>query len=134
MLGLDLPALAREINATPPYRAAGKLRSATGLLICDLPAAVGDHCEIVTPHRPPVLAEVIGFADRNAFLVPFDATDDLRPGLTVVRKGHGLLVPSGPATLGRVIDGLGRPLDGRGPLAGCPLRPVNGPAPAALGR
>ena len=40
------------------YRSTGKLRGATGLLSCSLRAAVGDLCEILVPHRPPLLAEV----------------------------------------------------------------------------
>jgi flagellum-specific ATP synthase len=134
LLGLNLPNLTRGISLTPRYRQAGKLRSVTGLLTCDMPAAVGDHCEIVAPDRKPVLAEVIGFENQHAYLVPFDPADDLRPGMTVVRKGRGLMIPTGPGLLGRVIDGLGRPLDGKGPLVGCKLHPVNRPAPSALDR
>jgi len=99
-----------------------------------MPAAVGDHCEIVAAGRKPVLAEVIGFENQHAYLVPFDAADDLRPGMTVIRKGRGLIIPTGMGLLGRVIDGLGRPLDGKGPLVGCTMHPVNKPAPSALDR
>src|SRR5262245_45853755 len=119
MLGTNLDNITSSLRGLTPFRPAGKLRSATGLLTCDLPAAVGDLCEILVPHRPPVLAEVIGFADRSAYLVPFDATDAMRSGLMVVQKGHDLKIPTGPAMLGRVIDGLGRPLDGKGPLGRC---------------
>jgi flagellum-specific ATP synthase len=134
MLGLDLPALTGQIAGTPLYRPGGNLLSATGLLTCDLPAAVGDHCTVLPPGGPPVLAEVIGFNGPHTFLIPFDAAADLRPGMTVVRRGRGLQIPTGPGMLGRVVDGLGRPLDGRGPPVGCPLRPVNRPAPPALER
>jgi flagellum-specific ATP synthase len=54
--------------------------------------------------------------------------------MPVVRKGRGMMVPTGHNLLGRVIDGLGRPMDDGGMLAGCPLKPVNRPAPPALNR
>lgn len=134
MLGLDLPALNRSLTTTPLYRTGGRLRSVTGLMTCNIPAAVGDQCEISTPGGESVLAEVIGFDKDLAYMVPFDAAENLRPGMPVVRKGRGLTVPTGRNLLGRVIDGLGRPLDDLGPLVGCPLRPVNRPAPPALER
>lgn len=134
LLGLNLPSLTGGIATSPRYRQGGKLRSATGLLTCAMPAAVGDHCEILSPGRQPVLAEVIGFQNELAYLVPFDSAENLKAGMTVIRKGRGLSAPTGKNLLGRVIDGLGRPIDGKGPLVGCPLKPVNRSAPAAMQR
>ncbi|MBA4065307.1 MAG: EscN/YscN/HrcN family type III secretion system ATPase [Isosphaera sp.] len=124
----------KSITTTPLYRTGGRLRSVTGLMTCNLPAAVGDHCAILPREGEPVLAEVIGFENDLAYMVPFDRAENLRPGMPVVRKGTGLKVPTGRNLLGRVIDGLGRPMDDLGPLAGCPMRPVNRPAPPALDR
>lgn len=134
MLGLDMPAMNRSIRQTPLYRIGGRLKSVTGLMTANVPAAVGDHCAIIPHEGEPVLAEVIGFEKDLAFMVPFDHPECLRPGMAVVRKGRGLTVPTGRNLLGRVIDGLGRPMDEYGPLEGCPLRPVNRPAPPALER
>ncbi|HEV3435755.1 MAG TPA: EscN/YscN/HrcN family type III secretion system ATPase, partial [Gemmata sp.] len=134
MLGLDMPSLNRSITQTPLYRMGGRLKSVTGLMTCNIPAAVGDHCAVVPREGEPVLAEVIGFENDLAYLVPFDPAENLRPGMPVIRKGRGLTVPTGQNLLGRVIDGLGRPIDDLGPLVGCPLKPVNRPAPPALDR
>ncbi len=134
MLGLDMPSLNRSITQTPLYRMGGRLKSVTGLMTCNLPAAVGDHCAVVPREGEAVLAEVIGFENDLAYLVPFDPAENLRPGMPVIRKGRGLTVPTGKNLLGRVIDGLGRPIDDLGPLVGCPLKPVNRPAPPALDR
>jgi flagellum-specific ATP synthase len=134
MLGLNIASMTHGIGQAPMYRQAGKLKSATGMLTCNLPAAVGDHCEIQTRKGKPILTEVIGFANDLAYMVPFDAADDIHPGMTVIRKGQGLTIPTGRGLLGRVIDGLGRPLDKKGPLIGCPWRPVNRPAPLAMER
>jgi len=134
MLGLDLPAMTRSITTTPLYRMSGRLKSVTGLMTCNLPAAVGDQVAIVPGEGESVLAEVIGFEKDLAYMVPYDAADNLRPGMVVYRKGRGLTVPTGPNLLGRVIDGLGRPLDDLGPVSGCPLKPVYRPAPPAMER
>ncbi|MBX9247195.1 FliI/YscN family ATPase, partial [Actinotalea ferrariae] len=58
----------------------------------------------------------------------------LRTGMPVRTTGRPLTTPTGSALLGRVLDGLGRPVDGRGPLVGAVRRPVTGSAPSALGR
>jgi flagellum-specific ATP synthase len=134
MLGLDLSSMNRSITDTPLFHMGGRLKSCTGVLTCTLQAAVGDQVQIMPKSGPPVLAEVIGFEDNLSHLVPYDPTDDLRPGMPVIRKSGGLQVPTGRGLLGRVIDGLGRPLDDRGPLVNCPRMPVNRPAPAALER
>jgi flagellum-specific ATP synthase len=134
MLGLDMPTMKGSISQTPLYRMGGRLRSVTGLMTCNLPASIGEQCAIMPREGDPVLAEVIGFDKDLAYLVPFDRAENLKPGMPVIRKGTGLTIPTGRNLLGRVIDGLGRPLDGKGPLAGCPQKPVNRPAPPALER
>jgi flagellum-specific ATP synthase len=134
MLGLDLPAMNRSITQTPLYSIGGRLRSVTGLMTSAIPAAVGDHCFIMPRSGEPVLAEVIGFERDIAYMVPFDPADDLRPGMPVMRKGRGATVPVGAGLLGRVIDGLGRPIDDKGPLGATQARAVNRPAPPALER
>ena len=134
MLGLDLDGIHRSIHQTPLYHMGGYLKSCTGVLTSTLQAAVGAQVTVATPHGPPVLAEVIGFQDKLSYLVPYDPTDDLQPGMPVMFKGRGLTVPAGDAMLGRVVDGLGRPMDDKGPLVGCGDAPVNGPPPPALDR
>ncbi len=134
MLGLDMSAMNRSITQTPLYSVGGRLRSVTGLMTSAIPAAVGDHCFIMPRTGEPVLAEVIGFEKDIAYMVPFDAAEDLRPGMPVMRKGKGATIPAGRNLLGRVIDGLGRPVDGKGPITGCRPIPMNRPAPPAMER
>ncbi|HLJ97705.1 MAG TPA: FliI/YscN family ATPase [Gemmataceae bacterium] len=135
MLKLDLKRLCREITEREVFQTAGKLRSATGLLLsCTLPAAVGDTCEIQTLSGGNVLAEVIGFANGMAHLAAFERGGKVHPGMPVVRKGHGFSVPVGDVLLGRVLDGLGRPMDNRGPLRGCEWRSLDRAAPVPLER
>ena len=134
MLNLNLDRMHRAVRSCDLCREAGKLRSSTGLLTCSMRAAVGDLCQILVPGRPPVLAEVIGFQDNLAYLAPFDSGEKLQPGLTVMPADEGFRVPVGRGLLGRVIDGLGRPLDGAGPLTDCRFTSVHRTPPPALQR
>jgi len=135
MLRLDLGKLCRTIETHDGLRTAGKLRSSNGVLLsCSLPAAVGDRCEVVPPHGRPMLGEVIGFNDGTAYLVLYEEGAEIYPGLPVVRQGHGLTVPVGEGLLGRIVDGLGRPLDRKGELSGCQKRMVRADVPPPLER
>lgn len=135
MLGLDIPNISAGIRSGSSYRPAGKLLSCKDVVMkCSMQAAVGDQCEIIVPGGKPILAEVIGFEGPHAFLTPYDPAENVHPGMTVIRKGRGMTIPTGEGLCGRVIDGLGRPVDGKGPIVGCPSRPVNRPAPQALQR
>ncbi len=135
MLRLNVEKLCREIATYDVFQTAGRLRSATGLLLTGtVPAALGDQCVIVLDDERSVLAEVIGFADGLAYLVPYEHADDIQPGMPVARLGHGLLAPVGDRLLGRVLDGLGRPLDGAGPIPSGERRLVRHDPPAAMDR
>jgi len=134
MLGLDIAQLRRDIQDWDLCQTMGKLRGVHGLLHCAIPAAVGDHCEILGPKQHRLPAEVIGFSDGIASLVPYEHAEHLRPGMPVVRVGRGLMVPVGKGLLGRVVDGLARPLDGRGPLLTGQRRAVRSAAPPAMNR
>jgi flagellum-specific ATP synthase len=134
MFPLDREALRQRIRRVPMYRKGGLLRSSNGMLTCTMQAAVGDQCEILCPGREPLLAEVIGFSDRTAFLMPYDSAESLRSGLPAIRLGPNASIPTGPGTLGRVMDGLGRPIDGKGPIRDCEPWPINRPGPPALER
>ncbi len=81
-------------------------------------AALGEVCRIESGQdREAALAEVVGFRDRHLLLMPLGETHGLRPGCEVIATGAPLRAEVGEALRGRVIDGLGRPLDGgRAPL------------------
>lgn len=97
-------------------------------------AEVGELVEIRPVGRPPLLAEVVGFDKETLLLMPFDEMRGISPGLPVVSVGRELQVVVGPELLGRVIDGLGRPLDGKPLPTGLERRSVDRPAPHPLQR
>ena len=110
---------------TMPF--AGKVVRTVGLLIesAGPRASVGEICEIQSDGRPPLPVEVVGFREGTLLTVPLGDTSGVRPGDRVVSRGATVSVGVGPSLLGRVLDALGRPLDG-GPLrpeAQYPLHP-----------
>jgi flagellum-specific ATP synthase len=135
MLKLNTKRLGEEAASCEVFRTVGRLRSATGMLLsCSLPAAVGDQCEIITSAGGSVLAEVIGFAGDVTQVVPYEPRQDFQPGLPVIRSRQSLSAPVGSELLGRTVDGLGRPLDGLGPLPLMERQEVQLQAPAAMER
>ena len=134
MLMLDMARLCKQVAEHDVYRTVGNLQSATGLLwSCTLPATVGDQC-LVETDRGSVRGEVIGFARGIAYVVPYEAVSEVRAGMAVVRCDSGLKTPVGDSLLGRVLDGLGRPVDNKGPLSRSLYRTVHLKPPAALHR
>lgn len=80
-------------------------------------SSVGELCYIYPFNsKEPVLAEVVGFREDNILLMPFGEIEGIGPGSSVVASGHSLRVNVGENMIGRVIDGLGNPMDGKGPL------------------
>lgn len=97
----------------------GKITKVTGLTIesAGPMSSVGELCYIYPFNKSePVLAEVVGFRDDKILLMPFAELEGIGPGSTIVASGHSLRVSVGDEMIGRVIDGLGKPMDGKGPL------------------
>jgi flagellum-specific ATP synthase len=133
-------------GAAEPLAVTGRLTRVAGLVMeaSGLRLPVGSVCAIAPEGGAPVEAEVVGFEDDRLYLMPLADVAGLRPGAQVVpiedpvappRLGHSRhprrraedrsrWLPNGDALLGRVVDALGRPLDGLGPLAACERAPV----------
>jgi len=76
---------------------------------------VGELCRILNPRlNREVLAEVVGFRDRSVLLMPLGEMTGIAPGNDVIATGMELSVGVGSTILGRVLDGLGNPMDGKG--------------------
>lgn len=133
----------RALAAAAPERV-GTVSAVVGLSIdvAGIGGAVGDLVRIGGPDlaggsTDPVAAEVVAATPTVLRCMPLGRVDGLRVGLPVRATGRPLTVPTGDGLLGRVLDGLGRPADGRGPLGdrGPNGRvPVTGSAPDALAR
>ncbi len=110
----------RTVQALPAPPVEGRLTRMVGLTLeaqgCQ--AAVGDRCEVVAGDGSRVDAEVVGFSGDRLFLMPTGDIQGLKPSARVIPRPGAGTVKVGPELLGRVIDGAGEPLDGKGPL-GC---------------
>ena len=78
---------------------------------------IGEICEITTPSQVrPVKAEVVGFKNGNVVLMPFGNLHGIHVGSEIVATGKSATIPVGKGLLGRVVDGFGVPIDGKGPI------------------
>ncbi len=107
------------IANTNPIRQVGKVLEIIGLIIeADGPqASIGDLCHIYNDiNAQPVFAEVVGFREKRILLMPLGSMDGLKPGATVVSTGESMKIKVGSQLVGRVLDGLGNPIDNLGEL------------------
>ncbi|MDK2798584.1 MAG: flagellum-specific synthase [Clostridiales bacterium] len=114
----------------------GKVTQVVGLTIesCGPAVNIGELCYIQTNNDTNIMAEVVGFKENKVLLMPLGDMNGIGPGSIVISTGHTLRVAVGEGLLGRVIDGLGNPLDGKGPLEFKKFYPVNNAPPAPLVR
>lgn len=92
----------------------GKVCKVVGLTVESVgpPCKLNDLCEIVSKDKTTtVRASVVGFKDNRVLLMPFDSVDGIGLGATVKNTGDVLKVKVGYGLLGRVLDGIGRPID-----------------------
>ena len=97
----------------------GKVRQVIGVVIESLGPnmAVGETCRIAYKRTAePVLAEVVGFRDNKVLIMPLGEMMGIGAGSDVVALGKPLEIGVGDQLLGRVLDGLGQPMDGKGPI------------------
>ena len=116
---LDLSEYRHKLHDCDPYRLNGRVTEVIGLVVESRgpEARVGERCLIEVGRRsrprPPLDAEVVGFKEGRTLLMPLGDSAGVGPGQTVRATGAAVRVGVGPQLLGRVLDGLGRPLDGR---------------------
>ncbi|MES2672682.1 MAG: flagellar protein export ATPase FliI [Pseudomonadota bacterium] len=100
--------------------AEGRITRSVGLTLeaVGLNISVGNQCEVINNDGKRIEAEVVGFSGDKVFLMPIKRVEGLQPGARVVPVSNQQGIRIGPQLLGRVINGIGQPLDGKGPLIG----------------
>lgn len=93
-------------------RSVGMTLEAVGLRV-----SVGDQCQVIMNHAS-IEAEVVGFANEKIYLMPVENVSGIEPGAKVVPLASKGGIKIGPECLGRIIGGLGKPLDGKGNFLG----------------
>jgi flagellum-specific ATP synthase len=126
-----------ELRSGDLIRQNGKVRQVIGVVVeSNGPSmSIGETAHIsYKRNADPVLAEAVGFRDRNVLLMPLGDLGGISAGSDVFALGKPLQVGLSHGLLGRVLDGLGRPLDGKGRVTGALPAEISGVPPNALTR
>lgn len=128
--------LLRRLANLRPYRRLGRVTRLVGLTIESIGprAQVGELCYIQRTDGQQLPAEVVGFRDDSLLLMPLGPAEGLAPGSEVVATDEPLQVVVGNQLLGRVLDGLGRPIDSGPDLVGLQAYPLYADPPHPLSR
>lgn len=116
---MNLSRCIQTIETTPLVTVGGRVSQVIGMVVESLGPGipVGSICEIeVFKGSDKVLAEVVGFREGRVLLMPLGEMRGIEPGSAIRLVGGQAKVPVAESLLGRVIDGLGNPMDGKGPL------------------
>ena len=107
------------LESACPIRAVGSVTNVVGLVIeaRGPVSCLGTVCDIYNSNKnTTIAAEVSGFKDNKVLLMPLEEIHGIAPGCKVVARQQRAVLPVGSGLLGRVIDGLGNPIDGKGPI------------------
>ena len=125
-----------RVAEVPRFHVQGKVTRVIGQVVevSSIPVAVGEVCRIAPDDRHGMLAQVVGFHDRGILLMPLGDIEGIHPGAAVIPLGRPLYAEAGDALIGRVLNGLGRPIDGGPPLDALVRRPLTAEPPSPLDR
>ncbi len=115
----DLSRFIPPLKEIDPIQIRGKVTNIVGLVVegHGPGSSMGGMCEIFSKHQnSSIMAEVVGFKEKRVLLMPLGDLSGIGPGSTIIARKSHPSVKVGDALLGRIIDGMGEPLDGIGPL------------------
>jgi flagellum-specific ATP synthase len=128
---------AERIQRVNTIKQFGKVTQVVGLVIESIGPAVpiGRLCNIENRENGQLVkAEVVGFRDNRILLMPYGSISGITPGAIVTSTSEQLRIPVGQELIGRVLSGLGQPIDDKGPISTTLTRPINGKAIPAMKR
>ena len=133
---MTFDALRQQVTRLPPGDWMGRVTKVVGLVVESRgpEASVGEQMIIHGDGGRQIPAEVVGFQDANVLLMPIANMEGVRPGHRVEATGHRPEIALSPALLGRVIDPLGRPLDGGPEIRPEAHLPLHGQPPNPMQR
>ncbi len=137
MQQLDLSKYFDRISDATLVQYKGRVSKVVGLTIESIgpQVQVGEMCKIFPVKSDvPVMAEVVGFTENAVLLMPLGDMQGISPGATVIASGNSHEVQVGDSLLGRVLDGLGQPIDDKESLNVSRAYPVNNMPPNPLSR
>ncbi len=132
----DFSHYTKALDQMVSMRVSGRVTQVVGLLVeaKGLDCKIGEVCHIENGDQAPLIAEVVGFRDDRILLMPLGDMQGIKHGSAIYPQGSFLKAPVGDMLLGRVLDGLGNPLDGEGPLGTDEFVPIYNLAPHPLQR
>jgi flagellum-specific ATP synthase len=137
MAVLNLPSLRETLSQIDTLTYSGKVQMISGLTIeASGPAVqIGEMCQIYKLNGDSFIpAEVVGFHDSRVLLMPYGDIAGVGPGSRVISTNKSLKVGVGKNILGRVLDGLGHPIDGGPELEPEAFYPLEAPPPNPISR
>lgn len=116
------------VDNCSPLTVEGKIVKVVGLIAEGegLGLSIGSLCSISGINSDEILAEVVGFKDDRVLLMPYGNTDGIMPGCKITLVNKSPKAGVGENFLGRVIDGMGEPIDGKGPIEPSAQYPLKG--------
>ncbi len=135
---MDFEGIKEKIAQSDLYRYLGKIDKIVGTTIRSTGPVckIGDVCRIYHKgEKSHIFAEVVGFSQDDVLLMPYGDIEGVGPGSIVDNTGDKLTINVGEGLVGRIIDAIGNPLDGKGELnttesfsiAGIPVNPLTRP-------
>lgn len=120
MTTINLSPYKTSVENAEPLKVYGRIVEITGLTIkaTGLDVSIGEACKIYSDSASPVDAEVVGFKEGKVILMATGEVSGIRHGSRVLTCGKNISINAGDDLIGRVIDAVGNPMDGRGPLTG----------------
>jgi len=133
---IDFDKFHSALRAVNLMKCRGSVVRVTGLTVESNGPAVGlgELCGIHLRDGRRVLAEVVGFNKEHLILLPLEHIEGISPGDAVTTRTTKRYIRLSEKVLGRVLNGLGEPIDQKGPLEGTELRPLDANSPAPLSR
>lgn len=129
--------LSRLIERVDPIEVSGRVTQAVGIVVEGYGpmTTVGELCRITREAAGgPIAAEVVGFRGDHVLLMPLGDMQGIGPGSRITMSGQVASLAVGPSLLGRVLDGCGNPMDGKGPVAATERYPLHAAPPNPLQR
>src|SRR3546814_11930238 len=112
--------LARDLDRVPECRLYGRVTAGLGMMVeiggVERALSIGDRCYVQARGGRMVTCEVVGFRDGRALAMPFAALEGVGIGSRAQISDAEPVVYPGDGWLGRVVDAMGEPVDGLGPL------------------
>jgi flagellum-specific ATP synthase len=136
MLSIDFDRLGAAVRQTNLHLCKGTVTKVAGLTVESNGPLIGlgELCGITLRDGTRVVAEVVGFNDDRLILLPLEHIEGISPGDSVTAHSTPRYIKIGDEILGRVLNGLGNPIDDKGPIPGNEKRPLDAKSPAPLTR